>query len=63
MNISLFALHSGLGKRLGKAMGIVAKEVKAMSQDDILAFEKSGELTIASHCLKRDDIKVHTYIP
>ncbi|KAI6695906.1 hypothetical protein NL676_023616 [Syzygium grande] len=49
---------SGLGKRLGKAMGIVAKEVKAMSQDDILAFEKSGELTIASHCLKRDDIKV-----
>ncbi|KAL8145892.1 hypothetical protein AgCh_003869 [Apium graveolens] len=37
---------SVLGKRLGKSMGMVSKEVKAMSQEDILAFEKSGELTI-----------------
>ncbi|XWS43910.1 hypothetical protein CRYUN_Cryun16bG0145300 [Craigia yunnanensis] len=48
---------SVLGKRLGKSMGVVAKEVKAMSQEDILAFEKSGEVTIATHCLKLTDIK------
>jgi len=39
-------------------MGIVAKEVKAMSQADILAFEKSGEATFSGHCLKLTDIKV-----
>lgn len=39
-------------------MGVVAKEVKAMSQEDILAFEEAGEVTIATHCLKRTDIKV-----
>ncbi|XP_058082723.1 isoleucine--tRNA ligase, cytoplasmic isoform X3 [Magnolia sinica] len=49
---------SVLGKRLGKAMGAVAKEVKAMSQADIIAFEKSGEVTLAGHCLKLTDIKV-----
>ncbi|XP_057959280.1 isoleucine--tRNA ligase, cytoplasmic [Malania oleifera] len=47
-----------LGKRLGKSMGVIAKEVKAMSQDDILAFEKAGEISIANHCLKLTDIKV-----
>ncbi|KAH7654804.1 isoleucyl-tRNA synthetase protein [Dioscorea alata] len=49
---------SVLGKRLGKSMGIVAKEIKAMSLPDILAFEKSGEVTISGHCLKLNDIKV-----
>lgn len=49
---------SVLGKRLGRSMGVVAKEVKAMSQEDILAFEKSGEVTIATHCLQLADIKV-----
>nr|KYP68047.1 Isoleucyl-tRNA synthetase, cytoplasmic [Cajanus cajan] len=49
---------SVLGKRLGKSMGIVAKEVKAMSQEEILAFENAGEVTIANHCLKLTDIKV-----
>ncbi|WCJ41408.1 Isoleucine--tRNA ligase cytoplasmic [Euphorbia peplus] len=49
---------SVLGKRLGKSMGVVAKEVKAMSQKDILAFEKAGEVTVASHTLKLADIKV-----
>lgn len=39
-------------------MGIVAKEVKAMSQEKILAFEKAGEVIIASHSLKLSDIKV-----
>ncbi|KAL9377564.1 hypothetical protein Peur_028899 [Populus x canadensis] len=49
---------SVLGKRLGKSMGVVAKEVKAMSQKDILEFEKAGEVTVATHCLKLSDIKV-----
>ncbi|KDP34784.1 hypothetical protein JCGZ_10564 [Jatropha curcas] len=49
---------SVLGKRLGKSMGVVAKEIKAMSQKDILAFEQAGEVTIASHCLKLADIKI-----
>lgn len=39
-------------------MGTVAKEIKAMSLPDILAFEKSGEVTISGHCLKLNDIKV-----
>lgn len=50
-----------LGKRLGKAMGVVAKEVKAMSQEDILAFEKVGEITIATHCLRLSEIKVYAF--
>ena len=60
-NVLLVGLFSPsvLGKRLGKSMGIVAKDVKAMSQEDILAFEKAGEVTFASHCLKLTDIKVH----
>ncbi|XP_031262839.1 isoleucine--tRNA ligase, cytoplasmic-like isoform X2 [Pistacia vera] len=33
---------SVLGKRLGKSLGVVAKEVKAMTQGDILAFEKAS---------------------
>ncbi|KAK4369720.1 hypothetical protein RND71_009195 [Anisodus tanguticus] len=49
---------SVLGKRLGKSMGAVAKEVKAMSTEDIIAFEKAGEITIASHTLKLSDIKI-----
>ena len=49
---------SVLGKRLGKSMGIVAKEVKAMSQEDILTFQKAGEVTIGTHGLKLNDIKV-----
>ncbi|KAH6836839.1 tRNA synthetase class I L [Perilla frutescens var. hirtella] len=49
---------SVLGKRLGKSMGAVAKEVKAMSTEDILAFEKAGEITIATHLLKLSDIKL-----
>ncbi|CAN1224836.1 Isoleucine--tRNA ligase, cytoplasmic [Linum perenne] len=49
---------SVLGKRLGKDMGVVAKEIKSMSQKDILEFEKAGELNIKSHILKLTDIKV-----
>ncbi|KAH7404650.1 hypothetical protein KP509_15G036400 [Ceratopteris richardii] len=47
-----------LGKRLGKAMGVVAKEVKSMTQDDILNFEKSGEVVVSGHHLSAGDIKV-----
>jgi hypothetical protein len=47
-----------LGKRLGKDMGKVSSEVKKMTQEHILAFEESGEVTFFGHCLKLDDIKV-----
>ena len=53
---------SVLGKRLGKSMRAVADGVKAMSQEDILSFEKAGQVTIATHCLKLTDIKVSFYI-
>uniref|UniRef100_A0A0D6QWU0 isoleucine--tRNA ligase n=1 Tax=Araucaria cunninghamii TaxID=56994 RepID=A0A0D6QWU0_ARACU len=49
---------SALGKRLGKAMGIVAKEVKSMGQASILEFENSGEVTFAGHTLQLNEIKV-----
>ncbi|TVU08293.1 hypothetical protein EJB05_41693 [Eragrostis curvula] len=49
---------SVLGKRLGKDMGKVSNEVKKMTQEQILAFEKSGEVSFFGHCLKLDDIKV-----
>lgn len=49
---------SVLGKRLGKSMGEIAKAVKAMSTEDILAFEKAGEITIKTHVLKLSDIKI-----
>lgn len=43
-------------------MGVVAKEIKTMSQESILAFENAGEVVIANHCLKLTDIKVLTLI-
>ncbi|KAK1416993.1 hypothetical protein QVD17_26115 [Tagetes erecta] len=49
--------YSVLGKRLGKSMRVVAEALKAMSQEEILSFEKTGEITIATHCLKLSDIK------
>ncbi|TXG72868.1 hypothetical protein EZV62_001447 [Acer yangbiense] len=49
---------SVLGKRLGRSIKDVANKIKAMSQEDILAFERAGEVTIASHCLRQTDIKV-----
>ncbi|XP_006656298.1 isoleucine--tRNA ligase, cytoplasmic-like [Oryza brachyantha] len=49
---------SVLGKRLGKDMGKVSNEVKKMTQEQILAFEQSGEISLFGHCLKLDDIKV-----
>lgn len=50
--------YSGLGKKLGKSMGLVAKEVKALSQAQILEFQKAGEGTFAGHKLGLQDIKV-----
>ncbi|KAG2239751.1 hypothetical protein Bca52824_091448 [Brassica carinata] len=49
---------SVLGKRLGKSMGLVAKQVKEMSQQDILRFEEAGKVTIAGHTLELTDIKI-----
>ncbi|KAF7061802.1 hypothetical protein CFC21_068468 [Triticum aestivum] len=49
---------SVLGKRLGKDMGKVSSEVKKMTQDQILAFERSGKVSFLGHCLTVDDIKV-----
>ncbi|KAI3497709.1 hypothetical protein L1887_33203 [Cichorium endivia] len=49
---------SVLGKRLGKSMRVVADAVKAMSQDEILCFERTGQITIATHCLNLTDIKI-----
>ncbi|VAI81034.1 unnamed protein product [Triticum turgidum subsp. durum] len=49
---------SVLGKRLGKDMGKVSNEVKKMTQEQILAFEQSGEISFLGHCLTLDDIKV-----
>eukprot|EP00250_Pteridium_aquilinum_P020701 c24911_g4_i1 orf=421-4026(-) len=50
--------YSLLGKRLGKAMGAVAKEVKSLTQSDILDFEKSGEVVVSGHSLSVGEIKV-----
>ena len=62
-NFDLFILlHSVLGKRLGKSMRLVAKEVKEMSQQDILRFEEARKLTIAGHTLELTDIKVSDLI-
>ncbi|ESQ46757.1 hypothetical protein EUTSA_v10027624mg [Eutrema salsugineum] len=49
---------SVLGKRLGKSMGLVAKKVKEMPQQDILRFEEAGNVTIAEHKLELTDIKI-----
>ncbi|CAH1424400.1 unnamed protein product [Lactuca virosa] len=49
---------SVLGKRVGKSMRVVADAVRAMSQEEILSFERAGEITIATHCLKLTDIKI-----
>ncbi|CAM6124618.1 unnamed protein product [Calypogeia fissa] len=49
---------SVLGKRLGRSMGLVTKEVKNLGQKEILAFQKSGKITIAGHELTLGDIKV-----
>lgn len=39
-------------------MRVVADAVKSMSQEEILSFEKAGEITIATHVLKLTDIKI-----
>lgn len=49
---------SGLGKKLGKDMGLVAKEVKGMTQAQILDFQKAGKGLFAGHELGLLDIKV-----
>ncbi|CAK9189682.1 unnamed protein product [Sphagnum troendelagicum] len=46
------------GKEISKAMGLVAKEVKSMTQAQIFDFEKAGEARFAGHVLALQDIKV-----
>ncbi len=48
---------SSLGKRLGKAMGAGSKEVKSMTQAQILDFEKAGEARFAGHVLALQDLR------
>ncbi len=50
--------YNFLGKILGKAMGLVAKKVKSLTQAQILDFEKAGEARFARHVLALQDIKV-----
>lgn len=52
---------SGLGKKLGKAMGLVAKEVKSMTQSQILDFQNAGQITFSGHELALSDIKVRNF--
>uniref|UniRef100_J3LA99 isoleucine--tRNA ligase n=1 Tax=Oryza brachyantha TaxID=4533 RepID=J3LA99_ORYBR len=49
---------SVLGKRLGRDMGKVSNQVKKMTQDQILAFEGSGEILFSGHHLTLEDIKI-----
>ncbi|KAL6555673.1 hypothetical protein OROHE_007345 [Orobanche hederae] len=49
---------SVLGKRLGKSLGEVTRALEAMSTEEILAFEKTGEVTIKSHVLELSDVKI-----
>ena len=56
--MSVFFSISVLGKRLGKSMGKVAKDVKNFTQNDILEFEKSGGCVISGYSLSIGDIKV-----
>jgi isoleucyl-tRNA synthetase len=47
-----------LGKRLGKAMGLVAKAVKDMSQEDVLIFQQTGSFSMGQYTLGAEDITV-----
>eukprot|EP00958_Prasinococcus_capsulatus_P004728 scaffold439_cov415-Prasinococcus_capsulatus_cf.AAC.45 len=49
---------SVLGKRLGKAMGQVGKAIKDMSEEQVMEFEKTGQVELAGHILGAGDIKV-----
>jgi isoleucyl-tRNA synthetase len=47
-----------LGKRLGKQVGQVSAGLKALSQDQVLEFEKTGSITIAGVPLGPGDVRV-----
>jgi isoleucyl-tRNA synthetase len=47
-----------LGKRLGKAMGLVAKAIKSLDGAAIAEFESKGEITVEGHLLKTGDLKI-----
>ncbi|CAI9098815.1 OLC1v1035528C1 [Oldenlandia corymbosa var. corymbosa] len=47
-----------LGKRLGRSMEGVKEAVKALSTEDVLASEKSGEMVLASCSVKFSQVKI-----
>eukprot|EP00741_Cyanophora_paradoxa_P015733 tig00020904_g15189.t1 len=47
-----------LGPKLGKALGAVAKAIKALTHEQVKAFIESGSITLEGHALGAEDIKV-----
>ena len=47
-----------LGKRLKGDFKRVAPAIKALSNDQLVAFQKDGEIKVEGHTLTTDDIKV-----
>ena len=53
-----------LGRRLGKDMGAVGAAVKALTAEQLSAFEREGSITVAGHELREGDLKVlHDFKP
>ncbi|GAB9463465.1 Isoleucine-trna ligase [Globisporangium polare] len=52
------ANSKALGKRLGKALGGVRKQVEALSHDDVSAFLANKSVTFGEHVLSGDDVLV-----
>lgn len=52
------ANSKNLGRRLGKALGGVRKQVEQLSHDDVHAFLATKSLTVGEHVLEGDDVLV-----
>lgn len=50
--------NKALGKRLGKALSSVRKQVAALSHDDVAAYLTTQRLTVDGHVLEGDDVVV-----
>lgn len=51
-----------LGERLGKAMGSLPKDIKAMSLEDINRFEAGEEVVVGGKKLQPGDLKVCIFL-
>ena len=51
-----------LGKRLGKAIKPVGDAIRALSREQIAAYEASGQLTVQGHALEEGDLRVRLSI-